>query len=48
MLDIEDINEHTNNEELFKIYSEIILELINWVTNYNADVSKLKNKFTKS
>ena len=47
MLDIEDINEHTNNEELFKIYSEIILELINWVTNYNADISKLKNKFAQ-
>ena len=45
MLDIEDINNHTKNPELFKIYSEIILDLIEWVKNYKGDEDTVRNKF---
>ena len=46
MLDIEDINEHTNNPELFEIYSKIILQLLNWVSEYTGNSSKIRNKFS--
>ena len=45
MLDIEDINNHTKNPEFFKIYSEIIIDLIEWVKNYKGDEDSVRNKF---
>ena len=45
MLDIEDINEHTKNPELFKIYSQIILDLFKWVSNYTGQEDTVRTKF---
>ena len=46
MTDIEDINKIINNNEQFKIYNQIIISLLEWVTNYNkSDLSNLKNEF---
>jgi len=47
ILDIEDINKHTEIVELFEIYSQIILDLLEWIKNYNKDEIKLRNSFTK-
>ena len=46
--DIEDINNHTSNPDLFKIYSQIILELLEWITNYNKDETKQKSLFANT
>ena len=40
MLDIEDINKLTNNSELFEIYSQIILSLLEWISDYKGDAEK--------
>ena len=45
MLDIEDINEHTKNPELFKIYSQIIHDLFEWVKNYKGGEDIVRSKF---
>ena len=45
--DIEDINNHTSNPELFEIYSQIILDLLNWIGNYDKDETKKKELFAR-
>ena len=36
------------NPDLFKIYSQIILELLEWITNYNKDETKQKSLFANT
>jgi ELP3 family radical SAM enzyme/protein acetyltransferase len=45
IMDIEEINTHTDIPELFDIYSQIIHSLLNWVNNYNSNIEKMKPKF---
>ena len=45
MIDIEDINDHTKNPELFKIYSQIIHDLFKWVINYKGQEDTVRSKF---
>lgn len=43
-MNIEYISAHTDNTELFTIYSQIIHKLLSWIT-INIDNPKLKSKF---
>ncbi len=45
--DIEDINNHTSNPELFEIYSQIILDLLKWIGNYDKNETKKKELFAR-
>lgn len=47
MVDIEDITNYTNNKELFEIYSEIILSLLEWISLYKKDISEMKKLFAQ-
>ena len=43
-MDIEEITVHTNNKELFEIYSQIILNLIAWIALHFDDSKNIKTK----
>ena len=47
LLDIEELNKHTANQELFDIYSQIIFDLLDWVNNYNKYILKIKPRFAQ-
>ena len=44
-MDIEEITVHTNNKELFEIYSQIILNLIAWIALHFDDSKNIKTNF---